>query len=49
MVYLHLYETEQEFQNAYNGEGYDEPWISYTEQSERCDYNKEEEEEAPTL
>lgn len=29
--YLHHYETLSEFQQDYNGEGYIEPWVSYTE------------------
>ena len=38
--YLHLFETENEFQSAYTGESYREPWVSYTKQAERVDYNK---------
>ena len=29
--YLHHYETESDFNTAYNGEDYIEPWVSYTE------------------
>lgn len=43
MVYLHLYETENEFQNDYYGENYEEPWVSYVESSERVDYNQDNE------
>ena len=42
--YLHLFETESAFNTAYNGETYEEPWVSYTEETEgqeHVDYNKE--------
>ena len=29
--YLHHYGTESDFNTAYNGEDYIEPWVSYTE------------------
>ena len=32
--YLHLYETENAFNAAYNGNDYHEPWVSYTEKEE---------------
>lgn len=41
--YLHLFETESAFNTAYNGEAYEEPWVSYTEEvegQEHVDYNK---------
>ena len=38
--YLHLFETENEFTSAYTGENYNEPWVSYTEETEKVDYNK---------
>ena len=38
--YLHLYETEAQFNTDYNGEKYNEPWVSYTTDIERVDYNK---------
>ena len=43
MKYLHLFETETAFNSTYNGEGYEEPWVSYTEEAERVNYNKTEE------
>lgn len=42
--YLHKYESENDFQDAYNGEEYLEPWVSYTtdqEVDEHVDYNKQ--------
>ena len=42
--YLHLYETEAQFNTDYEGENYKEPWVSYTEDVQRTDYNKTEEE-----
>lgn len=41
MVYLRLYETTQEFENDYLGENYEEPWVSYTENSETVNYNRD--------
>lgn len=38
--YIHLFDTEAEFNAAYNGNDYVEPWVSYTVQSDRVDYNK---------
>ena len=38
--YIHYFETNSEFEEAYNGEAYAEPWVSYTEQSEKVNYNK---------
>ena len=37
--YIHLFETEAEFNEARQN-NYLEPWVSYTETSERVDYNK---------
>lgn len=37
--YLHLFETEGEFNSAREND-YKEPWVSYTEDVERVDYNK---------
>ena len=37
--YIHLYDTENEFDEAYNGDGYLEPWVSYTKDIDRVDYN----------
>ena len=41
--YLHYFETESAFTDAYNGESYIEPWVSYTDETdgeEHVDYNK---------
>ena len=39
--YIHLFETENDFNAAYNGTAYTEPWVSYTKQDENVDYNKD--------
>jgi len=42
--YLHLFDSENAFQSAYNGEDYEEPWVSFTSaatvQEQHVDYNK---------
>ncbi len=38
--YLHLFETEQEFQEAYNGNDYEAPWVSLTNLTGSVHYNK---------
>ena len=40
--YVHLFETVSEFNAAYEGEDYHEPWVSYVKEqgNERVDYNK---------
>lgn len=38
--FTHLFETEQQFNASYNGSGYTEPWVSYTEETENVAYNK---------
>lgn len=38
--YIHLFETVAEFNEEYNGEGYHEPWVSYTIESSGLSYNK---------
>lgn len=38
--YLHRFSTDTEFNAAYSGSEYHAPWASYTEESERVDYNK---------
>ena len=38
--YLHRFSTDTEFNSAYSGSGYHAPWASYTEESERVNYNK---------
>ena len=42
--YIHLYKTNAEFEAAYNGSDYDEPWLSVTDgdASGRVKYNKTE-------
>lgn len=32
MEYIHLFETTSEFNEAYNGPDYKEPWVSFTEE-----------------
>ena len=39
--YIHLFSTTAEFNTAYTGTTYHEPWVSYTVQNEQVDYNKE--------
>ena len=38
-IYLHLFDTNSAFTETYEGTGYTEPWVSYTESSDRVDYN----------
>lgn len=38
--YLHLFETVSDFLDAYEGESYEEPWVSFTKQLNRVEYNK---------
>lgn len=40
MEYLHLFETEAEFQQEYNGQNYHQPWVSYTVETGEVYYNK---------
>ena len=40
MEYIHLYETEQQFNAEYDGSEYKEPWLSYTESEDEVNYNK---------
>ena len=40
-VYLHSFNTQQDFTEAYDGDGYHEPWVSYTkDESKKVNYNK---------
>lgn len=41
MIYLHLFETQQEHDAAYSrdSEGYKEPWVAYTKETESVSYN----------
>ena len=38
--YLHLFETEQEFDAQYEGPGYTEPWVSFTIETSAVTFNK---------
>ena len=38
--YIHLYGTNSEFTEAYNGPDYKEPWLSLTEENMSISYNK---------
>lgn len=38
--YLHYFRTNAQFDNAYNGTGYYEPWVSYTLETDDTEYNK---------
>ena len=38
--HLHLFDTEADFSAVYKGEGYVEPWVSYTDDVARVDYDK---------
>lgn len=40
MKYVHYYETDSEFRQVYNGNEYEEPWVSLTEQNGEVNYNK---------
>ena len=37
---IHLFETVSAFTESYEGEGYLEPWVSYTRENTHVDYNK---------
>lgn len=39
--YIHYFETNTAFQDAYNGEDYHEPWVSLVDENEEIKYNKE--------
>ena len=42
--YIHLFETQSQFEAVYNDDqAYEEPWVSYTTQEDRVDYNKSDE------
>lgn len=45
MKYLHLFENVSDFNAAYNGADYYEPWVSYTIEDENLHYNKHPEDE----
>ena len=40
MEQLHFFNTNSEFEAQYNGVNYIEPWMSYTEDENRVDYNQ---------
>ena len=40
MKYLHNYDTVSHFEETYEGTGYTEPWVSYTQENDHVDYNK---------
>ena len=40
MYLIHLYETTDKFKTDYFGDGYKEPWVSYTIENEKTKYNK---------
>ncbi len=39
--YVHLFNTTSQFDGEYNGDAYDEPWLSYTFENEKVNYNKD--------
>ena len=39
MEYIHLFETNLDFQNTYNN-NYIEPWVSYTKENQKTNFNK---------
>lgn len=43
MKYIHLFESNAQYQQKRNN-GYKEPWVSYTKETKRVDYNKTEHE-----
>lgn len=38
--HLHLFDTESEFNEVYNGSGYTDPWVSYIKETSGVTYNK---------
>lgn len=40
MKYIHLFNTVSSFNEAYNGQDYEEPWVSYIRESEGINFNK---------
>ena len=38
--YAHLFQTASDFNAAYNGTGYTEPWVSYIVENSGITYNK---------
>lgn len=46
---IHLFNTQSEFEEFYNGIKYKEPWVSYTEDVGQVNYNKTEEEKEKAM
>ena len=44
MDYIHLFETQSDFESKRNSSDYLEPWVSLTKETDKIDYNKSEEE-----
>ena len=40
MKYIHSFETVSAFTEEYTGSGYTEPWVSYTKENQKVDYNR---------
>lgn len=40
MKYLHLFDTQADFESAYNGEDYGEPWVGLVKANGKVSYNK---------
>ena len=40
MRYVHIFDTVSAFTEKYTGSGYTEPWVSYTKENNKVDYNK---------
>ena len=38
--YLHLFKNQSEFETAYNGQNYEEPWVSLINTTGAVHYNK---------
>ena len=36
---LHIFDTEQEFEEVYYGDGYYEPWVSFVKEDGQVMYN----------
>ena len=47
MEYIHLFDTVSHFEDQYDGNGYQEPWVSYTIENDEIDYNKKNYREMP--
>lgn len=42
MKYLRKYQKNEEFEADYNSSSYLEPWVSFTKENDKVDYNKPE-------